>query len=299
MKIKILATGSSGLVGSRFFETYKNKYEIVPASFPEFDMTDLSQVAKILDETKPDFIVNFAAFTDVSLAEDQRNNKEGDCWKINVEGTRNIVKALPNGTKLIHISTDMVFPGSKEFPGPYSEDQIPEKDPDKVTWYGFTKGEAERVVQSSLGNEATILRLIYPFSAYFDKKLDYVRKPLSLFDQGKLYPMFTDQQVSVVYVDDVARVLEKIIEKDAKGVFHASSEDTTSPYELTSYVIEKVRGVKNAVKPSSLDDFLKNVGNPVRYPKYGGLKVEKTEKELGIKLGTWKDMVDRFKIQFK
>lgn len=298
MKIKILATGSSGLVGSRFLEIYKDKYEIIPASFPEFDMTDFSQVVKKLSETKPDFIVNFAAFTDVGLAEDQRNNKDGDCWKINVEGTGNIVKALPNGTRLIHISTDMVFPGSKEFPGPYSEDQILEKDPDKVTWYGFTKGEAERVVQNSLGDEVTILRLIYPFSAHFDKKLDYVRKPLSLYDQGKLYPMFTDQQVSVVFVDDVARILEKIIEKDTKGVFHASSEDTTTPYELTNYVIEKVRGVKNAAKPSSLDDFLKNVGNPVRYPKYGGLKVEKTEKELGIKLGTWKDMVDRFKMQF-
>lgn len=299
MKTKILATGSSGLVGSRFFEIFKDKYEIVPASFPEFDMTVPSQVAKKLDETKPDFVVNFAAFTDVGLAEDQRNDKDGDCWKINVEGTKNIVKALPNNSKLIHISTDMVFPGSKEFPGPYAEDQIPEKDPGKLTWYGFTKGEAERIVQDSLGDECTILRLIYPFSAHFDKKLDYVRKPLSLFDQGKLYPMFTDQQVSVVYVDDVARVLEEIIEKEAKGVFHASSEDTTTPYELTNYVIEKVRGIKNAVKPSSLDDFLKNVGNPVRYPKYGGLKVEKTEKELGIKLGTWKDMVDRFKMQFK
>lgn len=298
MNIKIIVTGASGLVGSKFVEINKDKFDIIPASFPEFDMTVPSQVAKKFREVKPDYVVNFAAFTDVTLAEDQRNKKEDSCWNINVEGTKNIVEALPEGTKLIHISTDMVFPGSEEFPGPYSEDSTPEKNPDKVTWYGYTKGEAERIVQNSLGDKAAILRLIYPFSAHFEGKLDYVRKPLSLYDQGKLYPMFTDQQVSVVLVDDVARVLEKIIEKDAKGVFHASSEDTTTPYELTSYVIEKVRGVKNAVKPSSLDDFLKTAGNPVRYPKFGGLRVEKTEKQLGISLGTWKDMVDRFKMQF-
>jgi dTDP-4-dehydrorhamnose reductase len=149
-----------------------------------------------------------------------------------------------------------------------------------------------------LGDNSTILRLIYPFSSHYDKKLEYVRKPLSLFDQGKLYQMFSDQQVSVVFVDDVATTLDKIIEKDAKGVFHASSKDTTTPYELTSYVIEQVRGVKNVVKPCLLDDFLKSVGNPVIYPKYGVLKVEKTEERLCISFSTWKDMVDRFKIQF-
>lgn len=298
MKPKILVTGSSGLVGSRFVEIYKEKYDIIPASFPEFDMTSRSQVEKALDK-KPDFIVNFAAFTDVSLAENERGSKEGACWKINVDGVKNFVELTPATTKLIHISTDMVFPGSKEFPGPYSEDQIPPEDPDKLTWYGFTKGEGERIVKKAFGDKATILRLIYPFSSNYDKKLDYVRKPLSLFDQGKLYPMFTDQQVSVVFVDDVARALEKMIDKNVTGIFHASSSDTTTPYELISYVLEKVRGVENVVKPSSLDEFLKTAGNPVRYPKFGGLKVEKTEKKLGIEFGTWKEMINRFKMQLR
>ena len=68
----------------------------------------------------------------------------------------------------------------------------------------------------------------------------------------------------------------------------------TSPHELVTYLLEKARGVKDVVMPSSLDEFLKTVDNPVRYPKYGGLRVEKTENELGIKFGTWRQMVDEF-----
>jgi dTDP-4-dehydrorhamnose reductase len=124
-------------------------------------------------------------------------------------------------------------------------------------------------------------------------KLDYLRKPLSLYDEGKLYPMFTDQQVSIAFVDEVAMALEKIIDGNFKGIFHASSRDTSTPFELVSYMIEKARGKKDAVTGVSIDDFLKGVDNPVRYPKFGGLKVEKTEKELGIKFSTWKQIVDK------
>lgn len=124
--------------------------------------------------------------------------------------------------------------------------------------------------------------------------MDFLRKPLSLFDQGKLYPMFKDQQISTSFIDSVAEALEKIIEGNKKGIFHASSEDVGTPFEIISYLIEKARGVKNAVKSSSLTEFVKTVDNPVRYPKFGGLSVAKTEKELGIKFGTWREIVDRF-----
>jgi dTDP-4-dehydrorhamnose reductase len=130
-------------------------------------------------------------------------------------------------------------------------------------------------------------------SVKYDLKLDYLRKPLSLYDDGKLYPMFTDQQVSIALVDEVAKALEKIIDGNCKGIFHAGSCDTSTPFELVSYMIEKARGVKNAVKGISLDDFLKNADNPVRYPKFGGLEVKRTEKELGIKFSTWKQIVDK------
>ncbi|MFA5770893.1 MAG: sugar nucleotide-binding protein, partial [Patescibacteria group bacterium] len=142
-------------------------------------------------------------------------------------------------------------------------------------------------------DKATILRLIYPVRAKYEAKLDYLRKPLSLFDEGKLYPMFNDQQVSISFIDEISLALQKIIDGQHYGTFHASCPDITTPYDLISYFIEKIRGIKNAVKSSSLDEFLKTADNPVRYPKYGGLKVEQTEKTLGIKYSTWREIVDQ------
>lgn len=238
--MEVFVTGASGLVGSRFVELYKSKYKFITPEYPEFDITDSIKTKAFIQKTSPDVLINFAAFTDVSLAEGQRNDKNGSCWKINVEGTRNLVEAVSAKTHFIQISTDMVFSGSEEKPGPYKEDDELELDSSKVTWYGFTKGQAEREVTRESKN-LTILRFIYPVCAHYPQKLDYLRKPLSLFDQGKLYPMFDDQQISITFIDEIAETLGKIIDGNKTGIFHASSRDVSTPFELISYLLEKVR----------------------------------------------------------
>lgn len=283
------------MVGSKFVELYKDKYEIIAPKHPEFDLISSQNVEEHIKNSGVEAVIHFAAYTNVSEAENQRDDKNGDCWKINVLGTENLVKnVVSDKCHFIHISTDYVFPGSKENPGPYSEDKKPEEDSNKLTWYGYTKKMAEDMVNKYLGEERTILRLIYPVRTHFPEKLDYLRKPLSLFDQGKLYPMFKDQQVSITYVDEACLALEKIIEGKFLGIFHASTPDTSTPYELVNYLIEKARGAKNVVKESSLDEFIRSSNSsPIRYPKFGGLKVEQTEKVLGIKFSPWKNVIDK------
>ena len=297
---KVFVTGGSGLVGSFFVENYSGKYKIVAPEYPKIDLTKKETFENIIKEEKPDVILHFAAYTDVSQAESQKDDKTGTCWQINVEGTKNLVSLAKNvGAHLIHISTDYVFPGSEENSGPHKESDTPEADSSKVTWYGFTKAEAERVVNNLLGKERTVLRLVYPVRAKYPAKLDYLRKPLALFDQGKLYPLFNDQQVTITFIDEACLALEKIIDGKIYGVFHASTPDLSTPYELVSYLIEKARGVKDVIKSSSLDEFLESSGNsPVRYQKYGGLKVEETQKSLGIKFSPWRKVIDSLVASF-
>jgi dTDP-4-dehydrorhamnose reductase len=294
MKASVLVTGATGLVGSRFVEIYQKIFNLYLPTEGTLDITNKDKVRSLLRKNQFASVVNFAAFTDVGAAEEQKGDKKGSCWQINVEGLMNLASAInPDITKLIHISTDMVFSGSEADKGPYSENHSPEKDSNKVTWYGYTKGEGERMVISTLGEKSTILRLIYPVRAKFDGKLDYLRKPLQLYDQGKLYPMFSDQQVSICFIDEACTAIHKIISGNHTGIFHAASNDTGTPYKLVSYLIEKARGKKNAVKKSSLSEFLKKVDNPVRYPKYGGLKVEETENTLKMKFSTWRMIIDK------
>ena len=291
--MKIYVTGSRGMVGSRFLELLPKGYAVVAPEVDRLDITDKVAVDAFFEKEMPDVVVHFAAYTNVGEGENQRDNKDGDAWKINVLGSKNLAEASKKtSAHFIHISTDYVFSGMADDPGPYAEDHKPEADDKRLTWYGFTKAEAEREVTKILGENFTIVRLIYPVRSKFDVKPDYLRKPLSLFDQGKLYPMFTDQQVSITFIDEACAAINKIIEGRKYGIFHACTSDTGSPHALVSYLIEKARGVKDAVKPSSLDEFLKTVDNPVRYPKFGGLKVEKTEEALGVKFSPWKRVID-------
>lgn len=290
---KVLVTGASGLVGSRFVELYSSKYKLLTPEYPAFDLLDKTSLQKYLDENKPEAIINFAAYTNVGEGEKQRSDKSGDCWRINVEGVKNLLDTKGKDTFFVQISTDTVFSGFLENPGPYTEDDLPETDSNKLTWYGYTKAEAERLSKSH-----TILRLNYPVRSRFDQKLDYLRKHLQSFDQGKLWPLFIDQQISICFIDEACAALEKIIDSKAFGILHASSFDMTNPLELVSYFLEKVRGYKGNLKTQALDDFLKNpVNSPVRYPKLSGLKVEETEKKLGIKFSTWREIIDKLVAQ--
>ena len=301
MKNLVLVTGSEGMIGSRFVELYPDRNSLHIPRQIEFDITDENQVKAIIKSYDFKAVIHFAAYTNVGEAEKQRDKKDGDCWKVNVEGTRNLVEAVKPYKNMVHfiqISTDMVFPGDKFDPGPYLENHPSETDSNRVTWYGFTKAEGERLVKKELGENSTILRLIYPVRAKFEGKLDYLRRPLKLFDEGKLYPMFTNQKVSITFIDEACHALDRIISGNHYGVFHASSSDTTTPHEVVSYLLEKVRGANDVVKATTLEEFLEKSGeSALRYPKYGGLSVDITEHKLGMKFSSWRQIVNKLTSQ--
>lgn len=286
-KIKVLVTGASGLVGSRFIDLAKN-YEFITPEYPDFDLTDPASVKKIIDDFNPEWIVNFAAFTDVNAAEKEMGDENGLAWKVNVEGVKNLLNAFPS-KKFIHISTDMVFPGSEEYPGPYSESDKTPDTKDSLTWYGWTKNRGEKEVLSSGG---TILRIIYPVRAHFDPKLDYIRGALKKYSDGTMYPLFSDQQISIAYIDEVAITLQKIIDTESSGIFHCSS-DTTTPFELISFAVDQLGGDASIIKSASIKDFLATQPNKNRYPVYGGLKTVNTEQKLGLHFSTWQTVVEK------
>lgn len=286
---EILVIGASGLVGSRFVELHPNPAELLTPGHEELDITNRQSVTDYFLKYQPDVVVNFAAYTNVGEGEKQRGNKTGGCWKLNVEGVQNLLRVMLPSTFFVQISTDYAFSG---LTGPYAEEDLPERDGSKVTWYGYTKAEAERLIK-----DQTILRVIYPVRAKFDKKLDYLRKPLKQYAEGKLLPLFTDQQVSITFIDEACIAIEKIIEKRLHGVFHASSRDVTSPLELISYLLLKARSEKGPLKSWSIEEFFATGASPVRYPKFSGLKVEKTEELLGMKFSTWREIIDKLVAQ--
>ena len=295
-----LVLGGSGLVGSRYVELCSTHPEqIIVPSRAQLDITNREQVGHFVERYKPAVLINFVAYTNVSEAENQRDDRTGSCWQTNVEGARNLVSAIDPHTFYIQLSTDMVFPGNAGNPGPYTEIHPPETDSGNLTWYGYTKAEGERVVTGALGNRAAIARIIYPVRASYSQKLDYLRKPLAAYDAGKTLTLFSDQQINVTYIDEACLALEKIARLRSGGVYHIATRDMTTPQEIVAYLIEKARGVKGAVGRSSLTDFLKTSPSPNRYPQYGGLKVATTEEILGMGFSTWREVVDKLSQSLK
>ncbi len=292
---KILVTGADGLVGSRFIELFPEKEKLLTPSLTEFDLLRPESIIKYIRENVPSAVVHFAAFTDVGAAEKERNDTKGLCWQINVDGLQTLLSALPEKTYFIHISTDYVFPGNKEFPGPYSEDQSAIDDAEKLTWYGYTKAEGERLVKASKVS-SSIVRINNPVRSSGGPKLDFLRKPLALFDEGKLYPLFYDQNITITYIDEASQLINTLISKKLEGTFHASSVDSTTPYEVISYMLKKTLG-KIDIKKMSLKSFVKKGNDKRRYPQYSGLHVKLTQNKTGIYFSSTLEIVDKLIMQ--
>ena len=293
---QIAIIGSSSMVGSRFAQLWQNKTQLISAelsSTPSIDLTKKGSVQEFFNTYEFETAILFSAFTDVDQAELQRNDKNGSCWKINVDGVRNVAKSCKEKkVKLIFISTDFVFDGQN---GPYKEDDSAGPNMDQVSWYGISKLEGEKIVEEL--EDFIILRISYPYRAYFQGKEDFFKKSLSLYSENKLYPMFDDQTMTPTFIDDVAPALQLLLESDRKGVFHLASPTPGTPYEIIKNLIKTFGGDPKVVEKGSIIEFLKN-GDKTPRPVKGGLIVDKIEK-LGFVPTSWKKGIEQIYIQSK
>ncbi len=292
---KFLVFGTPGLVGSRFVDLLAAERQPITPEVHEIDITDKASLLVFFEKEHKKFetVVNFAAITDVDEIEKERGSEKGLAWQVNVEGAANVANAAKKFDKfLVHISTDFVFPGTKDNPGPYSEDaKLPESS-DGISWYGWTKLMGEKKVHE-IGGRHAIARISYPFRSHYTQKTDFARNVLFLYEENKLYPMFDDQIMTPTFIDEAASAIEEICELEKPGIFHLASSNTTTPYEFASYLLEKAKNVKGVVKKGSLEEFLKTPGRTLR-PRLGGLNTKKTQKELEMKFKTWQQAVDEF-----
>ena len=141
--LRILLTGSNGMLGSNYLSLSSNLFDVIPTSstnksFAYLDLTDSNNVKSVLNTYMPNIIINCSAITDVDGAELDKKK----AYDVNVNGIRNIIKYSDVDTKIIHISSDYVFNGLS---GNYSE----KSRPDPINYYGKTKLESENILVSS------------------------------------------------------------------------------------------------------------------------------------------------------
>ena len=276
-KIPLLITGNNGLIGSKFAQIYADTYQLetFDISDPIFpiDITDEQAVSPFCQNSTAKTCWHLAAFTDVTAAWEQRGDKNGLAYKINVTGTEVLSRAAAKyGKHLILISTAYVFDGKKESLYNEADKPIP------IEWYGQTKAMAEDIITAAK-HPWSILRIDQPFRSDPFAKLDIAHKFAQKIAAGEA-KLFDNHYFGPTFIDDFVRVLDFFVQTQTPGIFHASSGEKWSDYEFG-------RAVQNALKlPGKIEksDLVTYQRQQVRpYQTNTALSIEKLMKILPFK----------------
>jgi dTDP-4-dehydrorhamnose reductase len=232
---KILVTGANGQLGSAIVTIFKqHNMNVVGTDRSIMDITNQKQVFEVINQIKPQVIIHCAAYTAVDKAEEDKLN----CYKVNVEGTRNLAlisKELK--IELIYFSTDYVFDGTK--PEPYEVNDSP----NPINYYGLTKYLGEEIIKSLLTN-FYIFRISWVFGP---NGKNFVNTILRLASEKSPINVVNDQIGSPTFTIDVATFLLSKVNLNY-GIHHLTNEGYISWYEFASKIV-KILNLKCTINP--------------------------------------------------
>jgi len=291
---KIIGTGLSGLVGSRIVELLKDKFEFVDFSLDSgVNLLDQQSLADAFEKNKDAVaVLHMAAFTDTNAAWEQKGDKSGICYQLNVEGTRSILNlAQKYNQYLIYISTDFVFDGTKTTP--YLETDTP----NPIEWYGETKYLGEKVITDSGYANYNISRITYPYRAEFEPKVDIIRKVLTKLQNNEPVKMFSNQICTYTFIDDIAESLGYFLENKTTGIYHLVGSSSHSPYEMCLEIAKAFNLNKDLISASSLEEYIKS--QPAGSRPWQKTLITSNQKvtDLGLKFKTLPEGLEEIKNQ--
>ena len=149
--MKVLLTGSQGQLGFSIQKLVPRGIELLSLNKYQFDLSEKNKIKNNLENIRPDLIINCGAYTNVDMAEDEKDK----VMNINAESVKEISRYLKkNGGNLIQISTDYVFNGLKSKAYKVDDKVSP------INQYGISKAKAEKFINEILGetNQAVIIR---------------------------------------------------------------------------------------------------------------------------------------------
>jgi dTDP-4-dehydrorhamnose reductase len=235
--LKLLITGASGLYGSKLaqmalsknFEVYSSDIQelSVFGNFVKLDISGKTQVDETFKTIKPDFVVHAATLTDVDKCELNKTL----AWKVNVEGTKNIVEAAKaTGSFLIYISTDYIFGGET---GRYKETDVP----NPINYYGITKLKAEEIVKTQ--KEYFIARPSVMYgSTPAVGKVNFALWIIENLRKGEHVKIVTDQWNTPTLNTNLAEMTLEVIERKLTGIYHLCGATRVSRFKFAEQIAD-------------------------------------------------------------
>ena len=225
--MKVLITGAGGQLGYDLIRVLSTNHKVIAKTRADLDVTNEVDVFSTIRKVKPDVVIHAAAYTNVDRAEQE----SGHAYTINSIGTKNVALAAAElGAKLVHISTDYVFDGSKRTP--YTEGDRP----NPLGVYGNSKLHAEKFVELISG-KYYILRTSW---LYGRTGSNFVTKMISLGKQKEELSVVSDQYGSPTYTLDLARFIEHLMQTDCYGLYHVSNRGYCSRHAFAQAIFQSL-----------------------------------------------------------
>lgn len=286
--MKILVTGSTGQLGYEVFNMLRaGDVDVTGIDSKALDYCQPHQVRDWVAAFKPDWVINCAAYTNVDLAEQEREK----AFTINRDAVQALAEAVRhcNG-RLLHISTDYVFDGRQS--QPYSE----EDKPNPLGVYGQSKLAGDEVVLDVLP-KAAIVRTGWLFGVHGN---NFVKTILNLAAEKDEIRVIDDQLGSPTWTKDMAGVICYLVNADASGVYNFTDEGVASWYDLAYAVVTIAERIGYPVKASHVRPIPASEYTALaERPRYSVLSKRKIRGVIDYDIPHWRESLSRMMTQLR
>ena len=269
----ILVVGANGMLGQDLMSLLGERGRGV--DLPDIDITDMVSVQQVLTALKPKVVINCAAYTDVDGCE---TNTE-TAMQVNGEGVAFlglVTRAI--GAKLVQVSTDYVFDGSKG--SPYKEDDLQQP----LNIYGESKLAGELNVDINPDNLLVRTQWLYGLHGK-----NFVETMLKLGQEKTELTVVDDQIGSPTWTMDLARGIIALIDKDCCGTYHCANSGHTSWNGFAKAIFGEA-GLPVQVLPMTTEQL----NRPARRPLYSTLDCSKLTADTGFEPQPWHDALKQY-----
>lgn len=277
---KIIVTGCNGQLGRAINQQYagSTEYELVNTDVGELDITKVDKVLELAREVKPCAIINCAAYTNVDKCEVEQDL----AYRINAVGARNLAIAASDvNARLMHVSTDYVFPGD------VAEKPLIEFDtPAPRSMYGATKLAGENFVRD-FADRYFIIRTAW---LYGDGH-NFAKTMLKLSKTNDKISVVMDQLGTPTSATELAKAIKYLVETDNYGLFHGTCEGDTNWAEFARTVL-RLAGKKTEIEPITSEEYARRFPNAAKRPAYSILENYMLKLTTDFSFAPWQDAIE-------
>ncbi|MGC2820773.1 MAG: dTDP-4-dehydrorhamnose reductase [Candidatus Sulfotelmatobacter sp.] len=272
--MRVTLFGASGLLGKALMREWRQD-AVTGLSSSDADIRDAGRVLQVLRDTRPEWIVLSAAYTDVDGCE---SNAEF-AFAVNRDGAVNVGRAAREvGARLMFLSSDYVFDGKKTTPYETSDPRNPK------SVYGRTKADAE-IKLLELIPDCCIVRTSWLFGIGGKCFPDTI---LKLAASRPSLDVVNDQRGCPTYVVDLARSIISLCRKNAEGIVHSTNTGSCSWFEFAQEIVRSA-DLAADIRPTSTE----RIARPAPRPAYSVLSSASLEK-WRITMPSWQDALHRY-----